>query len=39
MTAKLEVRGVSYSYHSLEGETLAFLIYLFRWNPASSWPL
>ena len=22
MTAKLEVRGVSYSYHSLEGETL-----------------
>lgn len=23
MTAKLEVRGVSYSYHSLEGETLA----------------
>ena len=23
MTAKLEVRGVSYSYHSLEDETLA----------------
>ena len=33
MTPKLEIRGLSYSYHSLEGETRALSDISFQVNP------
>ena len=37
MIPKLEVNGVSYSYHSLDGETLALDHISFDVSPGESW--